>query len=197
MSRIKEKQRKKRNEIIEACLPLIGTMSFEEISIADICASAKISIGSFYHYFNRKSDILVGLLGLIDSYLSESVFPFLTSENEGENLHSLALEWAQYVDSHGIERSRLITSVPPSDVDLNGNERISSTEIRKIIQRGIAKHQFTDKIDAHRLTDLYLLTMRGVTVDWSRRNAAFNIRDCMNDEISIFINGILAGTGCT
>ena len=74
MSKISRKQAKRRQEIIEAAIPLITSASFEEISVSDICRSIGISIGSFYHYFSKKSDLLIGLLWLIDEDLAENTF---------------------------------------------------------------------------------------------------------------------------
>ena len=69
MAKIKQKQMQRRSEIIETVIPLLEKTSFEDLSMADICQAAGISVGSFYHYFHAKSDILVGLLALIDVYM--------------------------------------------------------------------------------------------------------------------------------
>jgi AcrR family transcriptional regulator len=66
---VKEKQAKRRSEIIESVIPLIASEDFDRISVSDIGKAAGISIGSFYHYLTQKTDILVGLMLIIDEEL--------------------------------------------------------------------------------------------------------------------------------
>ena len=72
MAKVKEKQSRRRVEILEAAIPIIAQGSFEDIGISDICREIGISIGSFYHYFTKKDDLLVGLLWIIDEDLEAS-----------------------------------------------------------------------------------------------------------------------------
>ncbi len=79
--KVRQKRIKRRSEIIEKTLQLIQTTPFQELSVRDICEAAGISIGTFYHYFKQKDDLLIGLLCLVDIYMEEKVFPLLTSDN--------------------------------------------------------------------------------------------------------------------
>ena len=47
----------KMNKLIEAAEELFTTKGFSQTSISDICKSAKTAVGTFYIYFNTKSDI--------------------------------------------------------------------------------------------------------------------------------------------
>jgi AcrR family transcriptional regulator len=85
MSKVKQKQIKRRAEIIEAAIVLMNGTPFEELSVNDICAAAGISVGSFYHYFYEESRHPIGLFGLIDDYLIEEVFPKLDHADEAQN----------------------------------------------------------------------------------------------------------------
>lgn len=190
MSKVKYKQQKRRFEIIETVLPLIEKNHFDELSVAEICEVADISVGSFYHYFNSKSDILVGLLALIDQYMEAEVFPMLTAENEIQNLKNYAHYWACYVAEHGLERSKLISSIGPSDIDLSGNKRISIVKLESIILAGQEKKQIRGDIAASELTEMFLLALRGVTVDWSRVNGTYSVVEKMENYISIFVQAL-------
>lgn len=50
--------RKKRDTVIETALLMFMERGFEDVSVDDIIAKANISKGTFYHYFDRKEDIL-------------------------------------------------------------------------------------------------------------------------------------------
>ena len=66
MSKVKEKQLRRRSEIIEAVIPLKGSVPFEQLSVNEICSAAGISVGSFYHYFESKDALLGTLSTLFD-----------------------------------------------------------------------------------------------------------------------------------
>lgn len=192
MSRVKEKQMLRRSEIIEAAIPLMNSTPFDELSVNDVCEAAGISVGSFYHYFNKKSDLLVGLLGLIDDYMEAEVFPLLSGGDEIENLKLFAHYWAMHVETNGIERSRLVSSVLPANTDHSGQKRSAVTKLEEIIFAGQQKGQIAGGRQAGELTEYFLLAMRGVTTDWSRHGGSYSVVEKMDDFISLFVRAIEA-----
>jgi len=190
MSKVAEKQLRRRSEIIEAVIPLIGSVPFEQLSVNEICSAAGISVGSFYHYFEKKSDLLVGLLGLIDEHLEEKVYPMLCSGSSVEKLRLFALEWARYVNSHGLERSKLISSVEPANTDLSGQKRSSVVFLEGIFSEGQAEGSISPARSPEQLTELYLLALRGITTDWSRNSARYSVEDKMAKFMEIWLKGI-------
>ena len=190
MSKVKEKQLRRRSEIIEAVIPLIGSVPFEQLSVNEICSAAGISVGSFYHYFEKKSDLLVGLLALIDEYLEENVYPALREGEVLPRLRAFAQEWAIYVENHSLERSKLISSVEPSNTDLSGQKRSCVIFLEGIFGQGQREGLIADSYSPHELTELYLLALRGITTDWSRNNGRYNIREKMARYMDIWLRGI-------
>lgn len=190
MSKVKLKQQKRRSEIIELLIPMIQSVPFDELSVTDMCVSAGISVGTFYHYFTKKSDILIGLLSLIDDDLETGVFPLLTSGDEAENLRIFAHGWAEHVRLHGNERSKLISSVAPSNTDYNGQKRVSVAKLEEIFSRGQQKGQFTAEKTAPQLTELFLLALRAVSTDWSRCDGAYSVTERMDEFMALFIRGL-------
>ena len=190
MSKVKRKQMNRRAEIIETVIPLFSSTPFDELSVVDICSAAGISIGTFYHYFNRKSDLLVGLLGLIDDYMVSEVFPKLTSADAIENLQLFAHSGAVSVDTHGLERSKLITSIEPADHYVTGQKRAIFPKLESIFEQGQTQGQITQAYDPTTLADFFLLAIRGVTADWSRRNGSYPIVDRMDQYIRFFVRSL-------
>ena len=175
MSKVKQKQAQRRAEIIRAAAPLIADVPFEEISIEEICAEIGLSVGSFYHYFTSKSDLLIGLLWLIDGDMQERVFPLMTNYDELENLRIFAHGWAEHVAAHGIERSRLISAIDPDCPDLAERERPSVKKLGEVISRGQLSGQITHRVEAQELVEDFLLMLRAVTMDWSRRGGRYDV----------------------
>ena len=190
MRKVQMKQMKRRAEIIETVLPLLETAPFEALSVTELCKYADISVGTFYHYFTTKSDLLVGLLGLIDAYFVGEVFPLLTAENEAENLRLFAHHWAVYVETHGLERSRLISRVEPSEYYVSGERREILDVLEAIFRRGQEKTQFSAPETPEKLTELFLLLIRGVCVDWSRRNGSYSVIERTDELAALFLRSI-------
>ena len=186
MAKVRQKQMRRRSEIIEKTIQLMETIPFEELSIRDICDAADISIGSFYHYFNTKSDLLVGLFGLIDIDMEEKIFPLLTNEDELENIRILSRGFAAHVIETGIDRSKLITGCCPSDKGIFGETRPLWLKVMEIVDRGQKKGQLTAMFSAEKITDLILIALRGVVVDWSRRNGSYSLTDRMEEYVSLY-----------
>ena len=188
--KVKQKQSRRRIEIMEAAIPIIVQRSFEEVSISEICQAIGISIGSFYHYFRKKDDLLVGLLWIIDEDLEENTFPLLTNEDEIENLKLFAHDWAKHVSAHGLERSKLLTSINPDSTDFPESERPAIRKLRAIIAAGQDKEQITREYDVDTLTDLFITTLRGVTLDWSRREGSYPLLERMDRDVAILMRAL-------
>ena len=189
MSRIKEKQAKRRSEIIESVIPLIASEDFDKISVSDLCETAGISIGTFYHYFTKKTDILVGLLLIIDEDLEENIFPLLTKKDEMENLRILTHGWALHIQNHSLEQSKLISAVNPESEGMLESERVSVRRIRQIFESAQKKGQIGTRFSPEKLTDFTLLMLRSVSTDWSRREGNYDIVQKIDDFTEFFIQG--------
>jgi len=189
MSKVSRKQARRRYEIIESAIPLITSESFDEISVSDICKAVGISIGTFYHYFSKKSDLLIGLLWLIDEDLSENVFPQLTDDNELANLRAFSRGWARHIALHGLERSKLISAINPENADFPEKERESVRKLRELFVKALDKGQIRSSYSADLLTEYFLLMIRGISTDWSRRDGSYDIIEKMDECTMFFIDG--------
>ena len=190
MSKVQQKQLKRRTEIIETAIRLMNDTPFDALSVSDICEAADISIGSFYHYFSRKSDLLVGLLSLVDEALEETVFPSLTHPDQREDLRLLARGFAAYIQGNDLERSRLIAAIEPFDVALNGQPRSLCVKVEELFRRGQEAGQITRSLPLAELTRLYLIALRGVSVDWTRHNGSYDLLGTMDTFLSLFLRSV-------
>lgn len=188
MGKIRQRQQKRKSEIIEAALRLAEDTPFQDINVADICEAVDISVGGFYHYFNRKSDLLTGFFGLIDSYMEEEVFPLLTRENEFENLQLFAHGIACHVMENGVERAKLLNTISPIDVDDMKRPRPLKKQLTMICERGQEKGQFRKSFSPDRMADLLLIGARGVISDWARRDGPYSLVQTMDDYFKLVLS---------
>ena len=177
MTRVEVKQAANRREIIEMIVPLLEDRTFEELSVEDICRTADISVGSFYHYFEKKSDILVGLFSRIDSFMEKDAFPLMKKRSEPENLRIFAEKWLSYIESNGLEHSRLISSIQATDLDLGGEKRSTAAVLEEHFRKGQASGTLDTSLPPQEAASLFMIALRGIALDWTRRNAAYSLTE--------------------
>ncbi len=191
VSKVQQKQIKRRAEILEKVIELLKLKSFEDISVQDICDASGISVGSFYHYFKQKSDLLIGLMGLIDFYMADHVFPRLTHKDAYENLRELSRGFATFVNESGIEISKLISRVCPTDYGLDNEKRLMYKKLIEIVSQGQESGEFNAPMNPEKISDLLLIAMSGVAVDWSRRDGSYSISERMDEFTALFFPALL------
>jgi AcrR family transcriptional regulator len=191
VSKVHQKQEKRRAEVLEKVMDLLKEKSFEEISVQDICNASDISVGSFYHYFSQKSELLTGLMGMIDFYMTDHVFPFLVSESAYENLKILSRGFAAYVEESGIKISKLISGSCPTDYSLSNEKRPFYMKLSDIISTGQMTGEFRDDMSPEQIADLLLVALSGVAVDWSRRDGNYPIKSRMEEYTDLFFPALL------
>jgi hypothetical protein len=175
MSKVVQKQIQRRSQIIEKLIPKLKDTPFDQLSVADICEAADISIGSFYHYFKTKSDLLKGLMVLLTIIWLMRCSPSLIKENELEISNSLP--WlAQYINKHGLERSKLISSIKTLDVDIW--QQASNIKKLVILLRKPEKGSITGNTAQRFCRNIYS-TSKECHTDWSMHDEA-NLYGKMN-----------------
>jgi AcrR family transcriptional regulator len=191
VSIVQLKQEKRRAEVLEKVMDLLKVKPFEDITIQDICQASGISVGSFYHYFKQKSELLTGLMGLIDFYMVDHVFPLLTSKSAFDNLKMLSQGFASFIDESGIELSKLISISDPTDYSTNNEKRPLHEKIVEIVKTGHQSKEFRTDLNPEEVADHLLVAMSGVAVDWSRRNGSYPIRERMEEFTRLFFPALL------
>ncbi|WP_426570808.1 TetR/AcrR family transcriptional regulator [Aquihabitans sp. McL0605] len=65
----------RRDEVLRACLQLLGERPWDEVSMADVAAAAGASKPLLYHYFSTKSDLYLAAVRLAADELAEATKP--------------------------------------------------------------------------------------------------------------------------
>jgi AcrR family transcriptional regulator len=65
----------RRDELLQACLQIIGTQPWDEVSMADVASAAGASKPLLYHYFSTKSDLYLAAVRSAAAELREATKP--------------------------------------------------------------------------------------------------------------------------
>lgn len=86
MKKITKKGMRTRNKIFESAIELINDKGYEATSMKDICELSGVGIGTIYHYFDSKPDLLNELVMDETKQIAEQIEQF-----KGNNLEKLKL----------------------------------------------------------------------------------------------------------
>lgn len=178
MSEISQKGKKKKKHIILQAATLMREEKFETITVRRICEAAEISIGTFYHYFEKKENVAIGIFELIDDYIEYKLMPSLNSDDEIENIIGYCRGFANYAEKLGVSYSQAINSLFPAPSIYSRDtekRRPLYYELRSLIQRGMDKGQIGKVHSADQITDAIILVLRGTDFDWARRGGDYSL----------------------
>ncbi|WP_026893653.1 TetR/AcrR family transcriptional regulator [Clostridiisalibacter paucivorans] len=193
MTNIEKRQSEKRKMIIDKATELMNEVGFERMTVRMICEAANISAGTFYHYFENKSELIIELFGLIDGYFRENVLQRLNHEDEIVNIIKFCEGFAEFVTLTGVPRSKLINSMFPIYSRGGHHEekgRILYSELNKIISRGQKKGQITTAYSTDKLVDMIIVIIRGYCFDWARREGPYDLVEYTTELIELFVKGL-------
>ena len=71
----------KRNAILDVAMRYIATKGYEQMTTQDILEALQISKGAFYHYFDSKQAVLMGLVERIGEQAEQLVLPVVSSRD--------------------------------------------------------------------------------------------------------------------
>jgi|GEM_PF-1111776 AcrR family transcriptional regulator len=190
-----EKSAKKRNEIVDKAIAMQNQLDMKEATVRSICAAAGISVGTFYHYFPEKNSLITSILGRIDIYLTEEVAQQLCSKDEIENLINFALGFAHYTDRIGSASGGVISNssfpLPITPEGLAAERQRPLYAIPKeILQRGQKNGQILADLNLDETVDLLIISLRGHSLEWSRRNRMYRIEDKIEKFMQLFTRSL-------
>ncbi len=163
-----------RNRIYEAAIALMDRKGFENITIADISKKANVSVGSFYHYFRSKNDILVEIFQRADDYFSTEVAPVLGNQSVPEDILTYFDYYARFCLSTGLATARQIYRPTVTPFVKKGRPMLAI--LRKLISQGQKEGSIRRDMDAQDITTMLFVFARGVAFDWCLRDAKYDLR---------------------
>lgn len=193
MSKCTRKQIEKRKQIIEATKSIMDEIGFENVTVRGICKAANISIGTFYHYFNDKGDIIIQLYTSVDEYLSEIEIEKLSDEDELKNIITFSEEYGRFVADSGLSVAKQIFGAAintESDQIYRSIERDINRIIFNIIKRAKEKDQINTDFSIEEISNMILINIRGIVFDWCKFRGQYDLVEQIRNSIGIFVRGI-------
>lgn len=170
-----------RKEILSKALSLFEAKGFDNVSIEEIAAASRVSVGSIYHYFSGKEEIAAqGTEPLDDEY--QAFFQKLMTSEEYQKYSGLEKLEKYYVfvqktvSAYENLRSVYIYNLkhPESDSLQITERRVLYQNYHAILEVCRSEGALTAEMTDDEIIELLIQSSRGMIVDWFIRRQIFD-----------------------
>jgi AcrR family transcriptional regulator len=180
LTKRKLQARETRKRILESALSLFREKGFDQVSIDEITSTAGVSKGSFYTYFQTKSDIIIEEFRLIDYFYEKKETVILRNPDAASRLIAFTRYQLDYIHKNMGYRTLSILYI--NQMSTFYDQKILANRERplvRIVSRIIAEGQAAGQIwggDPTELAEWMNRCMRGFFLDWAISKGTIDIR---------------------
>lgn len=158
-----------KKRIYRGGIRLMNRYGYENVTVEQIAKKADVSIGTFYHHFKSKLDLLVEIYREGDVFFQERVPELLRRyEDCSERIVEYFCLYAQLSMDNGIGMIRNLY-VPTNEMFLS-HGRAMQELLTEILRRGLEAGEIADAIPPETITESLFVVARGVIFDWCLHN---------------------------
>ncbi len=153
--------------ITEKAMELIKTHGLDSVKVTDICESANISVGTFYHHFNSKEDLIENAYMKIDLLVEKNV-EGLQYDSSYDKIIEIFRQAMKSIEELGYKFMADIFKhivIRPPKYSILGT-RYPYNAIKKAIEEGINSGEFISTTNAAELSHDCMRIGRGLIFDW-------------------------------
>jgi len=175
-----------KKRIYNSGVRLLNRHGYENITVAQIAKNANVSIGTFYHHFQSKFDLLVEVYRQGDVFFEERVPEMLRQHTRSQErvVEYFAL-YALLSVQNGIDMVRSLYQ--PTNQMFLSQGRAMQGMLTDILSQGQRQKELTDSVTPESITESLFIVARGVIFDWCLRNGESDLIARMREIITMQI----------
>ena len=166
-----------REKIYQASLRVLEKKGFHDLKISDICKEAGVSVGSFYHYYTSKNDVLFSHYARFDDFFLEKT-DAVTGDSASERILCFFRLYCDFLLSLSLELNKQWFA--PSSRPEIPKERYTYDLLERLIRDGQSDGQITEAMETAVIVQNLMLFARGVVLDWLCQNGSYDLREKMS-----------------
>lgn len=167
--------------IEKSFMSLMAEVPLSDISIQMICKKAGASVGSFYHFFSSKDELLIRSIARMRTDTAEHVRRCLKG-NAVDKLKTYLYCAYEYFASSGLQMQRALTIANVRTG--HALEEYSETHLfgllEEILRSGQEEGTIRKDISANTLADILYNMMTGHVEYWVSSNGAFSLTELLS-----------------
>ena len=182
----------RRRQVLDAAVKVMGQHGFHQMSMQDLAAEAKVSVGLIYKYFGGKEDLLLATIVRILDVFRDQLAPVIEEAGDEvvDQLVAGIRRYIQIVDENldGVvltyRESRTLAA--PGRTQIKELEIATAAPLRAVIEAGIARGVFRD-VDA----DLTVLDIVLLAHGWALKHWHFGPAYTVDEYIGLQTRHVL------
>jgi len=162
-----------RDKIYDIAIDLIESKGFENITIAEICKTANVSVGSFYNYFKSKHEILNEIFKLADDYFLNVVSTNLDEETSYKNIVKFFHYYGDYNLDRGLDFVKQLYTGKNNLFATKG--RPMQAVLQNIIENGQSTGEISIDMTSEEIVRFLFIAVRGIVYDWCLHDGEYDL----------------------
>ncbi len=176
----KEQARNTKKKLIDTAIVLFKKYGYEKVTIEQICKTADVTTGAFYHHLKNKAGVIIEGYSEFDAHLLQ--YAKINSTADGQYIDKIMQcidVQSEYVESFGYEA---ITEVYKTQLSEESEFFLNKDRaIIKIVNDLVIKAQNNEEIiktiKSDKLTADIIIIARGVIYNWCQNKGQTNLAD--------------------
>lgn len=185
-------ENEEKRRIFNIAVEMLKKKGYEKLSIRAICSEAGISIGSFYHYFSSKQELL-------SFYYDEAVENFRAATEkklEGLDIREQLVQfytwYAEYTTGFGLEFVTYYFSNQNQALNCTTYNNVLINVTDGLLQRAVQNgYVIPDNKTIHDISVDVCVIVKGAIFDWCVRHGNFDLAAYIHDLLSRVMRGLL------
>ncbi|MEG2287483.1 MAG: TetR/AcrR family transcriptional regulator [Ruthenibacterium sp.] len=193
MATNQERARETESAILKAALKLGLAQGVDCISVRDVCREAGVSIGSFYHHFSSRQELIHRAFQMFDDTLRDSL-PAHAAHPPLEALTEILLRQTEFVMTEG---GFAVTDYYKAILNDPGHSAVSPNRayykaVVACVGRAAAANLFTVKLSDPEIAELCIQFVRGCIVDWCLHGQSYDVLEHVRTSLAVLLRGLTA-----
>ena len=183
-----QRSKETKRKLLDAVIALARRQSYETITVQAICREAGVSVGSFYHQFGSKDELVLAACEKVDGLITDEMAQSLDSLPPLEAIDALIRRYVAFIRDLGPmlgEYYRVLLE-HPNRVFRDGTQRFGR-EFRALLERAISAGDLVTDQEAEALTEVGLRLLRGTFMDWLIRGCTFDLEAAYTRGFNAFL----------
>lgn len=176
-------------KITRVATELFKEKGFDSVKIQDICNTADISIGAFYHHFKSKMEIINTSYEQVDILVMDRLERKEFSSNIDKVIF-LLVEGAHVMEELGwvfvgeVYRNLIATEGKYS----TKSDRHIALKVKSILEEAIQCGELKNSISSKELTSIVIRVSRGTIFDWCLHEGSYNLESKLAYDLNLILS---------
>lgn len=184
----------RRRQVLDAAVKVMGRNGFHQMSMQDLAAEAKVSVGLIYRYFGGKEDLLLATIVRILDAFRDQLAPVIAAAGDDvvDQLTAGVRRYIEIVDENldGVvltyRESRTLAA--PGRSQIKDLEIATAAPLRAVVEAGIARGVFR-RVDV----DLTVVDIVLLAHGWALKQWHFGPIYSVDEYIALQTRHVLTG----